>query len=349
MKQVNSSRAKKLSKNSAKSSDFAANIYQQNMNLNLSQQQDEKDQFGSGLQKPDLNEFVNNSEPKTIAIASKIKTWSSNFLADFGFRFNKEFYQESQRKIDSIKILLLGQKQKKKATKRNKSQISPNSDRIFNQEGKVFNQEKSSDFFQSFTFFKSAKSLQTENLFSSSIPPSKNVLKKAKLFSEENQLSHNLKEEAKNLNRVSFGKICRKCRIEQGLSIEQVSFNLKVSPKDILVLEADEIEKISRNIYIVGFIRSFGKALKIDSKIIEEKIRDIDFKSNTDFRNHNLINIGRSLDLSPSKDIFLNFSLASIAVFLAMLLVFNFLEDKSANTSTDKITAKLAAVKVLKE
>lgn len=241
---------------------------------------------------------------------SKIRKWFVNFLADFGFRFDGEIYRQNVEKLKFIKDLIFNrsyQISKKPVKSKIGSEIEENPI-----EKSASNQEISGN--------------------------------------PENQETQNTAQQKNHQERLiltdSLGKILRKNRAIQELSIAQIGSILRVSPKDIAALEEDEVDKISRNIYAAGLIRGYGKILKIDPKIIEAKIKEINLRSNTEQRNHNLLNIGRTSDLSPSKDSLLNFSLISLFVFAICLLIFSHIEDKSENTTNHRIISKLSKIKM---
>lgn len=119
------------------------------------------------------------------------------------------------------------------------------------------------------------------------------------------------------------GEFLKKIRENQGIDVEKVSKFLKVRIKDINYLENNEIDKIEKNIYIVGLIKSYGNYLKINEKIIENKIQDLGLKSNTENKRHTLINIGENRDLSPANDLLFNAIIASIVIIIFALVMIN--------------------------
>lgn len=137
----------------------------------------------------------------------------------------------------------------------------------------------------------------------------------------------------------TLGEVLKERRQYLRMEIEDVAVYLRIKPHDILAIENDEVSRIAKQLYAPGLIRSYAKFLKIDEKTIEEKIKSLAFKSNTENKKHLLLNIGENIELTPSKDSFFNFLLISILAFLVLLSIYNSYEDKnSLITNQDLIT-----------
>jgi cytoskeletal protein RodZ len=155
----------------------------------------------------------------------------------------------------------------------------------------------------------------------------------------KSEVKSELKPEVKSL-----GSIYRKKRLENKIEIAKASTYLKVRPFDLNAIENDEIQKISKNIYAPGLIRSYGKFLKIDEKIIEEKIRECAFRSNTENKKHILVNIGEHLALTPKKELLVNSMAISIILFLSMLLISGVYKKKLISLPTADILEQIAKI-----
>lgn len=125
----------------------------------------------------------------------------------------------------------------------------------------------------------------------------------------------------------SVGQFLREKRCEAKIEIAAACAYLKVKAVDIEALEEDNLECVTRHIYVLGLIRSYAKFLKISPQEIEEKIKTLSVKSNTENKSHMLINIGEDLRINPSKDDFFNFLLVSILLFLILLSLYNSFES----------------------
>ena len=90
-----------------------------------------------------------------------------------------------------------------------------------------------------------------------------------------------------------------------------------------------------------GLIRSYAKFLKIDPKLIEEKIKVLPIASNTENKKHQLLNIGESDQLSPDKNTVFNFLLISILLFLVLLSLYNSFENNDALITNEKLIHEL--------
>ncbi|MFM8186554.1 MAG: hypothetical protein ACKN9I_06465, partial [Alphaproteobacteria bacterium] len=101
--------------------------------------------------------------------------------------------------------------------------------------------------------------------------------------------------------------------------------------------ENNEIDKIEKNIYVVGLIKSYGNFLKINEKIIENKIQDLGLKSNIENKRHTLINIGENRDLSPANELLFNAIIASIFIIIFSLVVINIFNTQRNIISSESI------------
>lgn len=144
---------------------------------------------------------------------------------------------------------------------------------------------------------------------------------------------------------VTLGEVLKEKRQELRMEISDVSAYLRIKVSDILAIENNEISRLAKHLYAPGLIRSYGKFLKIDDKIIEEKIRLLSFKSNTENKKHLLVNIGENIELTPDKDSVFNFLLISVLVFLVLLSIYNSSENKSDLITNQKLIEELENIK----
>lgn len=139
-----------------------------------------------------------------------------------------------------------------------------------------------------------------------------------------------------DFEQLTLGELLRLNREKAEIDIKDVANFLKVRLNDIKMLENNDIERIAKNIYIPGLIKSYGKYLKINGKIINEKIQELSLRSNIEIKKHTLINLGDDRNLSPSKNLFFN----SVIIFITMLLflvIFFSLERKKEIINTENI------------
>ena len=116
----------------------------------------------------------------------------------------------------------------------------------------------------------------------------------------------NNKNNNNDFDQLTLGDLLRLSREKAEIDIKEIATFLKVRSSDIKLLENNDIEKIAKNIYIPGLIKSYGKYLKINSKIINEKIQELSLRSNIEVKKHTLINLGDDRNLSPSKNLYFN-------------------------------------------
>ncbi len=129
------------------------------------------------------------------------------------------------------------------------------------------------------------------------------------------------KNNAPDFEQLSLGELLKINREKHNIKIEEISNFLKVRSSDIALLENNDIEKIAKNIYIPGLIKSYGNHLKINAKIIDEKIHELSLRSNVEVKKHTLLNIGDDRELSPNKEFFFNSLIISIILLLVFIIL----------------------------
>lgn len=148
-------------------------------------------------------------------------------------------------------------------------------------------------------------------------------------------------EENQQIAENSLGQILREKRQFLKMEIVEISTYLKIKSRDIEAIENDDLKHIAKHLYVPGLIRSYAKFLKIDLKLIEEKIKVLPIASNTENKKHQLLNIGESDQLSPDKDSVFNFLLISILLFLALLSLYNSFQNNDALITNQKLIHEL--------
>lgn len=150
--------------------------------------------------------------------------------------------------------------------------------------------------------------------------------------------------EFQDYENLPVGEFLKNIRENQAIEIEKVSKFLKVRIKDINYLENNEIDKIEKNIYIVGLIKSYANFLKVNEKIIENKIQDLGLKSNVENKRHTLINIGENRDLSPANDLLFNAIIASIFIIIFSLVIINIFNTQRNIISSETIISDIQKI-----
>ena len=146
-----------------------------------------------------------------------------------------------------------------------------------------------------------------------------------------------------DFDQLSLGELLRINRENLDIEIKEIANFLKVRASDIALLENNDIEKIAKNIYIPGLIKSYGKYLKISAKIIDTKIQELSLRSNVEVKKHTLLNIGDNRELSPSKEFFFNSLVISTILFLFFMIFFS-LERKNELINTDNIISEIQKI-----
>jgi cytoskeleton protein RodZ len=67
-------------------------------------------------------------------------------------------------------------------------------------------------------------------------------------------------------NQTYIGELLREMRKEQGQSLRQISLKTKINPKIIKALEDKDLNILPNKVYVLGFIRTYAKALGFDSE-----------------------------------------------------------------------------------
>lgn len=144
-----------------------------------------------------------------------------------------------------------------------------------------------------------------------------------------------------NLTELSIGQLLRHKRLELNLEISHIATYLKIKTRDIEAVEDEKWTQITKHVYKTGLIRSYAKMLKIDLATIEDKIKNLPFESNTKNQKHRLLNIGEDLEITPNRDMFFNFLLISILLFLALLAIYNASEKKSKLLTSEDLIGQM--------
>ncbi len=144
---------------------------------------------------------------------------------------------------------------------------------------------------------------------------------------------------------ISLGKLLQKKREELSLDVKKISSQLNIKIKYIAAIEAEDWQNLDKNLYVAGLILSYAKLLKLDENLINEKIRTLPIESNVNKKKHQLVNIGENLDLTPDKDVFFNFLIASLLLFFILLTVMSSKEDKTDLVTNSFVIEKMQQLK----
>lgn len=129
----------------------------------------------------------------------------------------------------------------------------------------------------------------------------------------------------------SLGSLLKSKRESLKITVDDVVKMLNVKKNDIIALEANSLGLITKHLYVIGFIKSYGKILHIKNEIIEEKIKDLHFDCNTKNRKHQLVNFDKDNLKNPNKDNIIN---AILILTMLYLLLMSFNQFKLRNLAT---------------
>ncbi len=140
----------------------------------------------------------------------------------------------------------------------------------------------------------------------------------------------------------TIGEVLKQQREHLKITIEEVSRALKVKVGDIISLEQNSLNLITKHLYLIGFIKSYGRLLRIKDEIIEEYLKNIISSCNTKNKQHQLINLDTEANRNPSKDQLVN---ALMIFAMIYLLLISFSQFKSQNLAiTDLIINHLSKI-----
>lgn len=148
-------------------------------------------------------------------------------------------------------------------------------------------------------------------------------------------MSENQEQKNENTNpfdELSIGQILKQSREEMQISIAEISKTLKIKERDLLALEQDQISLIASHLYIPGFIKSYARILKIDSNLINKKVKELNIDSNINNKKHRLVNINKKDIHSPNRETFFN-AILIFAVFYLLLFFIHQYQSKELITT----------------
>lgn len=140
---------------------------------------------------------------------------------------------------------------------------------------------------------------------------------------------------------LNIGELLKNYRQKHQYEIKEIASYLCVKEEDLLMLENNNIDKITKNIYIPGLIKTYGKFLQISNVLIEEKLLDINIRSNTEIKKHTLLNIGENNELAPTKNMVIRSSLIFMFIFLTSLIIFFYSKNNQNIINTKNILLEI--------
>jgi|CryBogDrversion2_1035201.scaffolds.fasta_scaffold00923_4 cytoskeleton protein RodZ len=84
---------------------------------------------------------------------------------------------------------------------------------------------------------------------------------------QENKVDSAIVTEAVSVDKVkSVGQMLREARERLGLSVEDVVANIKLAPRQVVAMEADDYKSLPETAFVRGFVRSYAKLLQLDAQ-----------------------------------------------------------------------------------
>lgn len=162
--------------------------------------------------------------------------------------------------------------------------------------------------------------------------------------SENSEDKFDFDQQNQRLEEISIGQILRGKRQKLKIEISEAASHLKIKSRDIESIENEDLSKILKHLYVPGLLRSYANFLKIDPRLIENKIKLLHIESNTHNKKHQLLNIGENTELTPDRNVFLNLLAISIALFFILLSIYNFSENKRTSIGSDSLVEELKKI-----
>lgn len=128
---------------------------------------------------------------------------------------------------------------------------------------------------------------------------------------------------------LSFGRYLKTVRLERGIELEMVSKKTRITKDNLLLIEAQDNDRLPAEVYVKGFLRSYAKAVGADSK---EVIRlymsrhDVSRKKSR----HSCI-CYRILNIKAWPRILISFGLAGCIIALSVFVISAFHGKQPAN------------------
>ncbi|MFT6219499.1 MAG: cytoskeletal protein RodZ [Rickettsiales bacterium] len=130
------------------------------------------------------------------------------------------------------------------------------------------------------------------------------------IFSQKED--HNLKKSCAE----NVGEKLKNRRESLEISVEKISGYLKIKEDYVLLLEKNDIETLSRKIYLTGFVRSYCSFLKIDDETIDQYLLII---AGGYSKNH-LLNLDYQEKQNPNRKYLVNSSIILITLYLVLMI-----------------------------
>lgn len=86
------------------------------------------------------------------------------------------------------------------------------------------------------------------------------------MMEEKTESSQEQNDQATESPPLSVGTVLRETRENLGMSVEDVAVQIKLAPRQIEALEADDLSKLPELAFVRGFIRSYAKILRLDGE-----------------------------------------------------------------------------------
>lgn len=121
----------------------------------------------------------------------------------------------------------------------------------------------------------------------------------------------------------TLGEILAQRRQELNLEIEFIAKELKVKDRDINLIERNELEKLSANLYVSGIIAQYANIIGVDRNIVNLKYKEFERNSNKKKIIHRL-KIDGDVSHSPERELLVGSFVFSVIIIFILLFYYNY-------------------------
>lgn len=155
----------------------------------------------------------------------------------------------------------------------------------------------------------------------------------------DNQVEGQAAEQPEPYTGETPGQILRAAREAKGLSTQQVADSLRLRNAVVVIIEADDYDKLSSPTFVRGYLRSFSKALEVDEKRVFEAYRAMGF-GEVAASTITMQSFSKRKVRERNDSRLMLISYLIIAIVIAMAVIW-WWQDSQANNNAQSITEQL--------
>ena len=133
-----------------------------------------------------------------------------------------------------------------------------------------------------------------------------------------------------DMDLFGIGRILREAREEKGLELNEISSILRIRETHLAALENDDYETLPGKVYAIGFIRTYGNYLGLDSADLIEQFKGVVTTKPSEELNYDVV--AEAEPISPVVKI-----VAGVVLVLAIYFIWLFVGSSSEPTLVDDV------------